>query len=517
MKDTDTVTLTSYATALANAGQNERAFGLFERSLALKDTDTVTLNSYATALANAGENERAFALFERSLDVTPDNKITLLQFGLFLETQGRYEEAIGYLESIPLSESDRRQAGFVCLNLGRLYYRDNQRRQAEEWFKRAVAYSDDAIASKLNAARHILVSNPYSKEAVALLAEIIQEMPDHGPARQMLRLNLGLKEQYERFGADDPAEYQERELLNRAIYHKIANEIGLFKGLVHRLAKRSESQSLAGLIEQIEFINEEIGKRRNAIRAEEGMTPADPGYEQVLETISATAQDISDFVNNEIAILERRVRRLLKGDGDSAPKDEFQRLLEQIEFTQGALDDLETVNEAIRPRMEAFPVRNLFDNWAQNPEIDDAATAVRVTVKLDNPDAIFSGDQQKIKAILKELVGNAIRHNPGQKLVRILLMARDVENLSDYVLPGKRIPGQRKYLNIIYMDDGKGIPEDKKEWVFQPLKTTAREGGGLGLFILRKTVRAMRGYILERGRPEGGARFEIYLPYGAEK
>nr|VFK54874.1 MAG: Tetratricopeptide repeat-containing protein [Candidatus Kentron sp. TUN] len=171
----DPVTLNSYATALANVGERERAFELFERSLELKDTETVTLTSYATALANVGERERAFELFERSLAIDPNNKITLLQFGLFLETQDRCDEAIGYLEKIPLAEIDRRQAGFVCLNLGRLCYQTNQGHKAEEWFDQAVEYSNDAIATKLNAARHILALKPYSREAVARLKEIVRE------------------------------------------------------------------------------------------------------------------------------------------------------------------------------------------------------------------------------------------------------------------------------------------------------------------------------------------------------
>nr|VFK26215.1 MAG: Signal transduction histidine kinase [Candidatus Kentron sp. MB] len=517
LKDTETVTLNSYATALANAGRTERAFELFQRSLEIKDTDTVTLTSYATALANAGRTERALELFERSLSIKPDNEITLLQFGLFLETQDRYLDAIEHLERIPLAKTDRR-AGFVCLNLGRLYYRDNQKGKATEWFERAMEYSDNVIASKLYAARDILTLRPYSKEAVALLEEIIEEMPGHGPARQMLRLNLGLKEQYERFCAEDEEdEGRERELLNRAIYHKINNEIAILKAIVYSLAGETESEVLGRVIESIETISEEISRRRNTARMEqEARSPAD--YEQVLRQIADTAQDISDFVNNEIAIIKQDIYELLYSLENITPPDdertrEIQRLLEQIEFTEGALNDLKTVNESIRLHIAAFPVRNLFANWERVSSLGNAA----ITVETDNPDAVFHGDEQKIKAILKELVDNTLKHNPHKSALRIRFRAWDREALPNYLLPGKKLPGQRRYLHIEYLDDGEGIPEKQKEWVFQPLKTTTRDGSGLGLFIVRKTVRAMRGYILERGSPESGARFEIYLPYGAEQ
>ena len=81
------------------------------------------------------------------------------------------------------------------------------------------------------------------------------------------------------------------------------------------------------------------------------------------------------------------------------------------------------------------------------------------------------------------------------------------------VIWGRTIPGEQKYLFIEFADNGSGVPEDKKDWIFQPLKTTSQEdkGSGLGLFIIRKTLTKMNGYIREVGRD--GARFEIYIPY----
>ena len=75
------------------------------------------------------------------------------------------------------------------------------------------------------------------------------------------------------------------------------------------------------------------------------------------------------------------------------------------------------------------------------------------------------------------------------------------------------MPGEQKYLLITFSDNGKGVPEDKKDWIFQPLRTTSQEGksSGLGLFIIRKTVIKMKGYIREIG--DNGARFEIHIPY----
>jgi C4-dicarboxylate-specific signal transduction histidine kinase len=63
-----------------------------------------------------------------------------------------------------------------------------------------------------------------------------------------------------------------------------------------------------------------------------------------------------------------------------------------------------------------------------------------------------------------------------------------------------------------FRDNGKGVPQDKKKWIFLPLKTTeSKQGSGLGLYIIQKTLKEMGGFILENGTK--GANFLIYIPY----
>lgn len=62
------------------------------------------------------------------------------------------------------------------------------------------------------------------------------------------------------------------------------------------------------------------------------------------------------------------------------------------------------------------------------------------------------------------------------------------------------------------LDNGKGIPPDKKDWIFLPLKTTSDIGSGLGLFMIKRTLEKMNGYIAVDPNAEG-ATFEIVIPY----
>ena len=71
---------------------------------------------------------------------------------------------------------------------------------------------------------------------------------------------------------------------------------------------------------------------------------------------------------------------------------------------------------------------------------------------------------------------------------------------------------------IAVADTGPGIPEDKREEIFEPFVqlgrslSSTREGTGLGLAISRDLSRAMNGDITVEAAPGGGAKFTIYFP-----
>lgn len=63
-------------------------------------------------------------------------------------------------------------------------------------------------------------------------------------------------------------------------------------------------------------------------------------------------------------------------------------------------------------------------------------------------------------------------------------------------------------------DDGPGIATDHLTKIFDPFFTTKSggEGTGLGLYLVEEIINEHRGCIAVENRPEGGARFSIWLP-----
>jgi len=67
-------------------------------------------------------------------------------------------------------------------------------------------------------------------------------------------------------------------------------------------------------------------------------------------------------------------------------------------------------------------------------------------------------------------------------------------------------------IRIDVVDEGRGIPEDSLERVFEPLFTTRADGTGLGLTIARRIAAAHGATLSLARRPEGGTVATLFLP-----
>jgi two-component system sensor histidine kinase HydH len=73
-----------------------------------------------------------------------------------------------------------------------------------------------------------------------------------------------------------------------------------------------------------------------------------------------------------------------------------------------------------------------------------------------------------------------------------------------------RLVGGQAEISVI--DQGCGIPPDKKETIFNPFVTTKQNGVGLGLAIVAKIVDGHGGKIMVESQPGKGSAFRILLP-----
>ena len=110
------------------------------------------------------------------------------------------------------------------------------------------------------------------------------------------------------------------------------------------------------------------------------------------------------------------------------------------------------------------------------------------------------GDALRISQVLANLLDNAIKFSPPGSPVQVRL-ARESERVV-----------------VSVTDDGRGIPSDKLEQIFQKFRRLEdpvrmeTSGAGLGLFIVDQLARAMGGSVEVRSNLGQGSTFTVRLP-----
>ena len=113
---------------------------------------------------------------------------------------------------------------------------------------------------------------------------------------------------------------------------------------------------------------------------------------------------------------------------------------------------------------------------------------------------IISSDKEKISAIIKNLISNAIKHTPEKKIISIFLVDKG-----------------RSYTEILINDTGYGIPQKEKEYIFNRFyqainEEKGRSGFGLGLSICKEYTEQLGGDISFTSVLNQGTTFSVKLP-----
>jgi two-component system, OmpR family, sensor kinase len=116
------------------------------------------------------------------------------------------------------------------------------------------------------------------------------------------------------------------------------------------------------------------------------------------------------------------------------------------------------------------------------------------------PDLTVAGDEALFSAVISNILENAIRYAPGQP-------------------PTLRITADADHVLFVVADRGPGVPESKREYIFQPLtrldQARTIDGGtggfGLGLAVARSVARRFGGDLFCRARSDGASGVEFVL------
>ena len=207
--------------------------------------------------------------------------------------------------------------------------------------------------------------------------------------------------------------------------------------------------------------------------------------------LSAAGHDL----RTPLAAIKAAVGTLRQTDVDWSAGDRDE-LLATIDDSADRLDGIVT-NLLDASRLEAGSLTVHTEAVGLDDVIAASVLAVpgaeeQVTVEVPDDLPAVQADPGLLERVLANLLDNALRHGDGAVEVSAARKA------------------QAAAVKIV--DHGPGVPEGRREAMFEPFQRDGREGIGLGLTVARGFVEAMDGVLIADESPGGGLTLRLRLP-----
>jgi PAS domain S-box-containing protein len=262
---------------------------------------------------------------------------------------------------------------------------------------------------------------------------------------------------------------------------------GNIEVLISTTARTDETGQIVGY----EGIIKDITQRRNIERQ---LLQADK-----LASLGQLSAGVAHEINNPLGLILGYTQLLIRSESDESKKREDLKTIERhtrncksivealLNFARKTATERTSVdiNQAVREVITVIKHQFELDN-------------VRVEVDYDDTVPTFSGDKEKLKQVMMNLVMNA---------------EQAIKNSGRVSISTTFIPESGE-IRVTVQDTGAGIPKEIIDKIFDPFFTTkpVGQGTGLGLSVSYGIVKEHNGKILVDSEPGKGTSFTIVLP-----
>jgi CheY-like chemotaxis protein len=135
-----------------------------------------------------------------------------------------------------------------------------------------------------------------------------------------------------------------------------------------------------------------------------------------------------------------------------------------------------------------------------------SGSRIRHNVAVERDPWLVEADANQLSQVFNNIIINARQAMLDHGTVNITIRNCRLREGGEGTLP------QGEYVEILFQNDGPGIPDDVLPHIFDPFFTTKKEGSGLGLATSYAIIRNHGGDISASSLPGHGASFRIRLP-----
>jgi PAS domain S-box-containing protein len=227
-----------------------------------------------------------------------------------------------------------------------------------------------------------------------------------------------------------------------------------------------------------------------------------------LESIGILAGGIAHDFNNLLSVIIGNISIALS---DAKPEDRiYERLVEAREALMRAKDlvhKLLSFSRGEAPKIRPTLIGGLLKNTTR---LALSGSDIKCEFSIPEDLRAVSIDEVQIGFVVHNMIMNAREAMPRGGTIKV--MAKNA-NMGKENIHNLR---EGKYVRVSIEDEGKGIPEDLLEKIFDPYFSTkeiaTQKGVGLGLSLSHSIVKKHGGHISVKSEVGAGTIFHAYLP-----
>jgi len=223
------------------------------------------------------------------------------------------------------------------------------------------------------------------------------------------------------------------------------------------------------------------------------------GYEKLNRNYENVIHSISHDIKGPLSNIEGLVTLLKeKHDNEEEKIQILDMLCNSVAHLRKTINELADIRESdtdFARGKERINFENIIEDAKLALKDKIAETKAQIETEIHETEVQFS--RKNIRSIMYNLLSNAIKYKAIDKTPKVLIKTQRSGN----------------EILLCVSDNGLGIPQDKKDMIFDRYTRVNNdvEGTGMGLFIVKRMVEDMGGRIEVESKIGEGSTFKIYF------
>jgi signal transduction histidine kinase len=249
-----------------------------------------------------------------------------------------------------------------------------------------------------------------------------------------------------------------------------------------------------------QILEAEVTKKTEALRkSQDKLIQAEK-----MASLGRLTADVAHEIRNPLTAIGGFARRLYKIVAEEKQKEYSGIVVTEVDRLEKILRDVLIFSREAKNNLERHNIGDIVQEVIKiyGELCREQSISIVISIEQDLPPVLLDGEQGR--QAVTNIITNAIDSMPDSGTLTITA--------------GKESLHDAAYVFLKVSDTGRGIPENKLPFIFEPFFSTKEigHGTGLGLSIARKIMEEHGGFIKVESEFEKGSSFSLYFPYQAD-